>query len=690
MLPENHPLYLTEVFLLDLFSEAPKDQHIEIRALWNKDIHNKVPPFKGKGVLEQYMQVGALEKLFDTIMADWILQQNRTGYDMYYGVCPRKIVPKWPGSDNPKASTANEVSHAVCAWLDIDNPNWKDTLETLKPKVTYVISSGRGVHLYFKYRNVVSIQKATGDSKAMEPVYGGDNTSNADRILRMPGTRNWKDLKKELRCEIVEMNSDVFFDGVPEPDKENVPGNLEGLGWGLRQTIVAGHSAAADGYFDPEDPGDRSKVDGRCMSSLFGLGWNEEQVRAIWTNPEYGISAKVIEEGGNGENYIARTIKYAREQAEKNMMKGVVIGESLVFETTDQIKNARPLTFVVENVLPYGGMLLISGPSKAGKSLITTELLMLLSGAVDQVPDEERERRDIDFRFLRTFKVMKPGRVAYMQAEVSRGSLAYRMNVIARSMGIDWAKLPLNFSNRSIDLSDHTNVRRIIKGLNKVKADYLIVDPLARFHTLNENRSSDMARVLQAVEYIGNETGLSGTIIIHHHGKPVEGAEREGVQRIRGASVIGDWGNAHILLRKKFSEVTGRKYVTVEFELRDAEEPSPIDMSLDRDHLRFDHFSEGEEREDIVREIHSSTTDKDKAVEEIRKKTGCSKAEAERLWAKTRLEEARAKEAAKKAVEAKKEEPKNVKVPVHQKIAIEADDEDDDDDIEEPKGSPDE
>lgn len=639
MLPENHPLFPTEVFFLELFKDAPPDQHIEIRALWNENSHGRPPAFKGKKALEQYMQVKTIEKQFDMILADWIMQQNRSGYDTYFGVCPRKIVPR-STEGNPLAARVEHVSHAVCAWSDIDDLKWEKRLEISQMEPTFIVATGHGCHLYFKYKTFVAVHKAVSDSKALESIVGGDNTSDAVRILRIPGTRNWKELDKEVLCSIIDMKPEVIFNGAPDKDTIATPGSVDGLPSSLRDTIILGHGSAVSPYFDPEDPTDRSKVDFRVCSELYTRGWSEEQVRTVMTNAEFGISAKVIEEGSNGENYLSRTLRQAREQAERNIMKGFDVGETLNFETCEHIKNAPPLTFVIDRVLPFGGMLLISGPSKAGKSLVTTEMIMLLAGAIEQVPQNAREKANINFRFLRTFEVNRPGRVAYLQAEVSRGSLAYRMNRIAGSLNIDWLKLPIFFSNRSLYLSESRNLSSLANGLRKIKADYLVIDPLARFHDLNENKHSDMSRLLAGIQRVGHEAGLSGVIMIHHHGKPVEGAEREGVHRIRGASVIGDWGNAHILLRKKFSEVTGRKYVTIEFELRDAEEPPPMDMALIRDDLRFDRFSENEERTDIVREaLDKFPTEKDKAVEEIRKRGGTTKLEAERLYAKMKLDE---------------------------------------------------
>jgi hypothetical protein len=431
----------------------------------------------------------------------------------------------------------------------------------------------------------------------------------------------------------------VVFDGVKKPsdaspsESDAKKKGIAGLQWDLRNVIMNGYSAAVPPFYEPTGDSDldRSKIDFRVAIELFKQGFDESEIKATFMNPEYGISEKALEEEkrGNLENYLVKqTLKKARQKAETELMRFPEIGEMLVIESPEKLDKAPPIRFAVQGILPIGGMAVVSGASKAGKSLLTTDLMLLMAGG--------------EGKFLERFPINVPGKVIYCQSEVTRPSLRYRLDKIAGSRENDWKKLPLGFFNGSFDLGNSRHVQARINSHKKEKADYLIIDPLARFHRGNENRQNDMATVLSAVDRAAREAELLGSILVHHHGKPAsDGNAREGVHMMRGASIIGDWGNAHILLKKRFSGGTGKKFVTVEFELRDAEEPAPIHLAMDKESLRFVDFSIEEEKVGIVLGIVDATREESSKVQvkEIMNRMNCTKQEAERLLAASKRNE---------------------------------------------------
>jgi len=164
-----------------------------------------------------------------------------------------------------------------------------------------------------------------------------------------------------------------------------------------------------------------------------------------------------------------------------------------------------------------------------------------------------------------------------------------------------------------------------------------------------------MALVLSNLEKAAHDGGCIGIVLVHHHGKPSADGGREGVHKVRGASVIGDWGNAHLILNKRFSDSTGRKYVQATFELRDADEPDPITLQLNKETLRFGQFSEEEERIAItigVVEVADGGTETStkELVADVKERFGTSKTEAERLIMKSRAQMAKRKKAKEEAL----------------------------------------
>lgn len=630
MLPEKHTLRPAQDFLLRLFRDAPKDHWIEFRAKKSEFCKSaSAPP-----ILVECARVGMFEKSFDMTIADWILAKNKQGYHIWYGVCPRAKIDKTkPG--RPKTAKDSDVEVATAAWVDIDKSEafWTELLEEEDIPASAFIASGKGLHLYFFYPEPKPVKDASKDATDLAERWGGDKVvANPSRVMRVPGTYNWKyheafkagEVPKP-QCELLLLDTEKTWEGIIPVDQSS----FADLDWDLRTVILGGHDQTPETRFESKDDTkeiDRSAIDFRVMKELLVAGFSEEQVREIFFKDDYGISAKVLEEEAkhNGENYFQRTFRKAASSAEVESLRRDEVGTVLVFEKAKDIINAPPLRFAVERVLPAGGMAFLSGEAKCGKSLIVTDLMMLLAG--------------VEGEFLEQFRVNIPGPVAYLQAEVSKGSLKFRMNTIAASREALWERLPLHFYNGRLDFGNPKHARVLKGALEQSKISYLIVDPLARFHRKNENRVDEMSDVLGNIEWAGREAGVMGTVVVHHHNKPSEN-KGGGMPRIRGSSVIGDWGNSHIMVTKKFSDsINKRKYISVNFELRDAEEPDPIEMNLDSELLRFVPFSEDNDKIAVAIGLVSEKPEasKDEIIEEIREQVGGTKVKAERLLKKAR------------------------------------------------------
>jgi hypothetical protein len=354
-----------------------------------------------------------------------------------------------------------------------------------------------------------------------------------------------------------------------------------------------------------------------------------------------------MEEGRNGEHYLDISLRKAAaavnaKMGEETETRGGFTGS---IKSARELAKCAPLQFCVEKILPNGGMLIVSGPAKSGKSLLTSDLIMLLAGAPG--------------KFLGRFQVRTPGSVLYCQAEVSEGSLKYRLNTIGASRDIKWEDLPLFFYTGRFNLDSFENVSKLAQLIQQYKITYLVVDPLARFHYGNENHQNEMAKVLGNLERAGRDGGCLGTILVHHHGKPQQDDSREGVQLMRGASVIGDWGNAHVIMQKRFSDSTGRKYVRVSFELRDADEPSPFTVMLDKAKLRFVDFNAQEERLAIALDIAKSMDGENPEIVKraLQNKFDTTKAEADRIFMDTQAKLKFGGNAAEPSAEAHEAEP---------------------------------
>jgi len=623
MLPTKHALRSAQEFLLRLFRDAPKGSWVEFRG--KKSPHCEISG--APGLISEYCKVENLERSFDLSIADWVLDNNRQGYEIWFGAAPRAKTPTGRG----RMGKDEDVEVATAAWVDIDKSQefWEAMIEQDDIPASVFIASGKGLHLYFFYPQPKPIKDVKKDCEDLAERWGGDKVvSNPARVMRLPGTYNWKHhgILESPQCELLSMDVDAVWEGQIPIDTAT----FKDIGWDLRTVVLGGHEAAAETKYAAKDDTkevDRSAIDFKVMVGLLVAGFSEDQIREIFYDPNNGISAKMLEEKErhNDENYFQRTFRKAVGTAEVESLRRDEVGSVLVFETAKDIINAPPLRFAVERILPAGGMCFLSGESKSGKSLLVTDLMLLLSG--------------VEGEFMDQFRVNLPGPVCYMQAEVSRGSLKFRLDTVAASRESLWERFPLHFYNGRLDFGQPKHARILREALERKKMSYLIVDPLARFHRKNENRVDEMSAILENIEWAAREAGLMGTVIVHHHNKPNDSNKGSHGARIRGSSVIMDWGNAHVMVAKKFRDtVSRRKYITAHFELRDAEEPEPIDLSLNTETLRFHPFSDDDDKLGLALEVVSANPEgsKEELIDDIQEKTGGGKVKAERLLKRAR------------------------------------------------------
>lgn len=132
---------------------------------------------------------GKDRRLFDSIQAVIDYADQHPNSDLYFGVAPRVR-----GSfDSPSRVTA--------IWVDIDYKDFGDDPKKAQNALAefpllpnFVISSGNGLHAYWLLMDSVPPRRAQDDlMKPLCDLIGADATHNPDRVLRIPGTKNWKD-----------------------------------------------------------------------------------------------------------------------------------------------------------------------------------------------------------------------------------------------------------------------------------------------------------------------------------------------------------------------------------------------------------------------------------------------------------------------------------------------------------------
>lgn len=177
---------------------------------------------------------------------------------------------------------------------------------------------------------------------------------------------------------------------------------------------------------------------------------------------------------------------------------------------------------LIQGVLRVGHKMLISGPSKAGKSFLLMELCIAIATGGEWLGFP-----------------CKKGRVFYINLEIDPNSCITRFLKIYNALGItdtnDMKNIDIwNLRGHAVPLDQL--VPDIIKRTKDKQYDAIILDPIYKTLTGDENSASDMAKFCNQFDLICTETGCAA-IYCHHHSKGSQGSKKA-ADRASGSGVF--------------------------------------------------------------------------------------------------------------------------------------------------------
>lgn len=241
---------------------------------------------------------------------------NNDGWDVYFGVLPRIRTH----------GTADDVVHMQdVVWADLDDKAYNgDKGACLMALIDYelppavIVDSGHGYHAYWLLREKIGNEKAVLIMRGLARILKGDHVYDPARILRLPGTTNWKDPDHPMPVRVLRMDGlrrqrVGDFVGpltvgeseraraeepgpkrvyVPPANRQDLPDWLDGL---IR---------------DGAPQGQRSEQAFKVMCQLLKRGYSDEEIRAAFD--QGGIGDKMREMRSGGERWFRRSLSRAK------------------------------------------------------------------------------------------------------------------------------------------------------------------------------------------------------------------------------------------------------------------------------------------------------------------------------------------------------------------------------------------
>lgn len=211
--------------------------------------------------------------------------------------------------------------------------------------------------------------------------------------------------------------------------------------------------------------------------------------------------------------------------------------------------------WLVDGVLPEGGLCALYGPPGTGKSFVAVDFAMSIATS------RQWHSRDVT-----------PGYVLYISAEggsgIGRRAQAWSevYGVSPRSARLAWLPepIPIFRDSQALDIL----LTRIEEEVQETPR-FVVVDTLARCFDGDENSQEDMGRFVSGVDRLRREFGA--TLLVVHHTR-LDGDRERGNTAFRGAA-----DTMISLNRDKKSKV-----ITLACsKQKDWEEFDPIDMTMD-------------------------------------------------------------------------------------------------------------
>ncbi|MFC1678822.1 AAA family ATPase [Elusimicrobiota bacterium] len=529
------------------------------------------------------------------------LKMNGTGHHVYFG----------PGARSKEDGHEEFVTSVAALWVDLDakdfdplaNPDLKKnphfSLEAvengrrlarealvsrlpadLQPSI--IVDTGNGYQAYWLLLDPIMLdeKQVRAGVKAMVKKLGrmlnGDSVSNLNRFLRVPGTTNVKPPPLTHKpCTIIEADYGRRFDisdledfltsasppSVAEPSTpaatlgtsspSPMVADLDRLGVStkIKFLIVSGKT-------DGDHYSSRSEADAAVITALINAGHSNDQIRAVFSNPAWGIGQKYRR---NGNGYLDVSISKSREFAAANPPPARALRATNPAPSNPQTVEvfSRPLSemldeehipapeYLVEPLILQGSIGFIAAEPKMMKTWITLDIAFNVA---------------LGKPVLGHFEVPQPRKVLLVQEEDAAAAVRGRLQVLSIGAGGAWPE-DGNFRwaiRSGIEIfpakpppeNVNAQFRGLVRDVERHRPDLLVIDALNRIHSGDENQQRDMAPVMRHFEHLRRSFGCA-ILVVHHFRKGSREKSGRGNQRLRGSSALGAWAENSLYIMSK-------------------------------------------------------------------------------------------------------------------------------------------
>ena len=253
--------------------------------------------------------------------------------------------------------------------------------------------------------------------------------------------------------------------------------------------------------------------------------------------------------------------------------------EPLPITRIAHIRPAPPTDrWLVEGLWGWPAVGFIGGTPKASKTWLALELAVAVASGRP---------------CLGRFPVHKRGPVLLVAAEDSPADIRQRVQAIAKARDVNLDTLPVGLITETGLMLDQPDWQRRLRiTLARTKPRLLVLDPMVRLHTGDENSSADISELLGFLRSVQRDHQVA-VCLVHHVRKA--GASQPG-QALRGSGDLHAWIDSGLYMIKK------KDGLQLHVEHRSNPSPEPVRLKLEQDPPRLEVIGELEQPDDPTHE----------------------------------------------------------------------------------------
>lgn len=219
---------------------------------------------------------------------------------------------------------------------------------------------------------------------------------------------------------------------------------------------------------------------------------------------------------------------------------------------------ASPRRWLIEDLWGASSVGFLAGSPKSCKSFMGLDMAVSVATATP---------------CLGRYRVEEPGRVLIYLAEDSLPAVRERVEGVVRHRALSLTSLDLHvITSSSLRLDQKSDRDRLLETVRTLRPRLLLLDPLVRMHSLDENHSTAIAGLLSYIRELERQFELS-VVIVHHTRKSGANGGSNG-QSLRGSGDLYAFFDSALYLRRV------RDDLVLSVEHRAAAPPKPVRLEL--------------------------------------------------------------------------------------------------------------